>query len=259
MTVVTSVTPLPCLPEAEKIGLFKQFCTDPTEWYCVITKQSIFFPQSGGQPSDLGAMAGCGSIFKVMQVRSTPTQCIIHLGTFSGPDHFVSSVEVVQEIDSERRTLNSVYHTAGHVLNDAVLQLNNGLGIEGHGVSKAHFFPSGSYVEFDGLIASSKKGSIQEKVDELLNSNLKVLTKWWNAEELVAKKAFGLDRYSVPEYEGERTRVTVIDGLSAWACCGTHVEFTGDVGRIIVGGFRRRHGKTSVGYKVGMGRKDCEE
>jgi hypothetical protein len=94
MTDVFSVTPFLCLPVAEKNGLFKQFCTDPAELYCVITEGMILF---------------------------------------------TSEIKVLQQIESERRTLNSVYHTAGDILNDAVLQLNDELGIEEHGISKAHF------------------------------------------------------------------------------------------------------------------------
>jgi Ser-tRNA(Ala) deacylase AlaX len=194
---------------------------------------------------------GTRSVFYVLQVRSTTARCVIHLGTFSDPEIFFRvGGEVRQEIDGEARLLNSVYHTAGQILNDAILQLNAELGIEKHAVSKAHFFPSGSYVEFSGLIAASQKDTIQNEVDMLVAKKLKVLTYWWSEEELREKRPFGLDRFLASGEEGENTRVTCIKGLSAWACCGTHVGDTGEVGRIVIRGLRRRNGKTSVGYKV---------
>jgi misacylated tRNA(Ala) deacylase len=251
-TKILSISPFEDLPEPETLGLFKQFCSHPTPLHCVITEETIFFPQSGGQPGDIGSMTqpGSSSIFTILQVRNTTSKCVIHLGTLSDPETFFETgEEVSQEIDGEARQLNSIYHTAGHILNDAVLQLNADLGITEHGVSKAHFFPSGSYVEFNGLIASAQKDVIQNKVDELAAQKRKVLTHWWNGEELQEKQLFGLDRFS-PLGKGEKTRVTCIEGLSAWACCGTHVRDTREVGRIIVRGLRRRNGKTSVGYKV---------
>lgn len=141
-----------------------------------------------------------------------------------------------------------MYHTAGHILYDAVLSLNHVLQID-EGVSKAHFFPTGSYVEFNGLIENTHRAAIQVEIGELVAKRSNILTYMWDAENS-EKTPLGLDRIGVDVLEDD-VRVTMIEGGNPWACCGTHVDDTGAVEGIVLSKkFRRSNGKTSIGYKV---------
>jgi Ser-tRNA(Ala) deacylase AlaX len=271
------------MPEAE---FFKKYLDNPATVYCIITEETIFYPQSGGQPrfvallcpkfypgilvcvlngkqpnahsfvlnSDIGTMTSISSsdaIFKVLHAKTLPSKCVIHLGTFTSseaPSMFIAGEAVRQDIDDVTRNLNSVYHTAGHILYDAVLSLDDILQVE-EGVSKAHFFPTGSYVEFNGLIENAHRAAIQAKVEELVAKQSKILSYMWNAES-PEKIPLGLERMSADALE-EDVRVTMIEGGYPWACCGTHVDGTGSVEGIVLSKkFRRSNGKTSIGYKV---------
>ncbi|MCV5185672.1 hypothetical protein OFB79_26000, partial [Escherichia coli] len=64
--VVSAITPFPALEETNKL-LFKKGTDND---FAIVTDQTIFHPQGGGQPSDEGVMTmGDVSVFRVSMVR----------------------------------------------------------------------------------------------------------------------------------------------------------------------------------------------
>src|SRR5438094_256625 len=81
-TVVRAVRSVASLEEANR-GLFKGA---KEEDHVVVTEQTIFHPQGGGQPSDVGVMeAASGASFDVSAVRMNAVTEgeVLHLGRFS--------------------------------------------------------------------------------------------------------------------------------------------------------------------------------
>ena len=73
----------------EERMLFKSaYPTDDSHFHVVVTAETIFYAQGGGQPSDTGIMtsASSGSLFHVDTVRSAPDGRILHLGRFESPE-----------------------------------------------------------------------------------------------------------------------------------------------------------------------------
>lgn len=114
-TVVTAIKPFAALEESNK-QLFKNG-TD--EDHVVITDRTIFHPQGGGQPSDVGSMIGqMGASFTVTAVRmdSVCDGVVLHLGRFGETEKssiatFKEGETVTQAIDVEKRLLYSRLHT----------------------------------------------------------------------------------------------------------------------------------------------------
>ncbi|KAF4994245.1 hypothetical protein FDECE_13184 [Fusarium decemcellulare] len=234
--------------EQENRDLFKQG-TD--EDCAVITEQTIFHPQGGGQPSDVGKITGQdGVVFTVEAARmdAIGNGQVLHFGRFNSPgESFSQGQGVNQEIDVEKRLLYSRYHTAGHVLGSAVSHLLRDK-IEGFDELKASHFPDSASCEFQGLIEGKWKESIQKQVDVFIAAKMPVEIDWWDEEEF---RKNGLERLT-PDASfvapGEKFRVVKIVGAEVYPCGGTHVDTTDLCGDTAVKKISRSKGKSKVSY-----------
>ncbi|KAF4175371.1 hypothetical protein CNMCM8927_008608 [Aspergillus lentulus] len=218
--------------------------------YVIVTEETIFHPQGGGQPSDNGQMKSernHNASFEVKNVRKSTDNRIYHLGKFSDQAQSIQEGEVViQKIDTAKRNYHSRYHTAGHVLGLAVRQLKDRIGSVSE--VKANHAPGMACVEFRGLIAGEHKAIIQDTVNQLVQRNLSVNVDWWGEEKAKAQCVALPEGFAVPS-DGN-IRVVDIEGAGAYPCGGTHLPTTQDIGRIIVRKISRQKGITKVSYDV---------
>jgi Ser-tRNA(Ala) deacylase AlaX len=252
-TKVTAVHAFTSLEEANR-GLFKQG-TDQD--HVVVTEKTIFHPQGGGQPSDVGTMTGpSGVTFDVQAVRMDTVRDgqVLHLGRFTGSGGSSSSPfkpddTVEQSIDADKRLLYSRLHTAGHVLGAAVRHLLE-KEVEGFDELKASHFPDSAACEFAGLIEAKWKDPVQKKVDEYVAAAMPVEIDWWDEEDF---RAHGLERL-IPDRSltapGEKFRVVNIVGAEVYPCGGTHVDTTDLCGPTKVKKISRSKGQSRVSYTV---------
>jgi len=250
-TAITSITPFSSLAEANRL-LFKSATEDDS---VVTTKETIFHPQGGGQPSDVGEMtSSSGAKLAVSMVRMDALNDgqVLHLGRFESPEKVFSVGETAtQSIDVEKRLLYSRLHTAGHVLGSAVRHLLEDK-IEGFDELKASHFPDSAACEFQGLIEGKWKGDIQEKLDSFIKAAMPVEIDFWDEEEF---RKNGLERL-IPSEEGvklapgEKYRVVRIVGAEVYPCGGTHVDTTDQCGKVGVKKISRNKGTSRVSYNV---------
>lgn len=242
-----SVRSATSLEEANQ-SLFKQASDDD---HVVITEQTIFHPQGGGQPSDVGIMKSPTSTFNVSAVRMDAVSSgqVLHFGRFEGDSTFAEGDQVTQEIDTEKRLLYSRLHTAGHVLGAATRKLLEDK-IEGFDELKALHFPDAASCEFAGSIEGKWKDAIQKKVDEYVDADLPVEIEWWSEEDF---KKNGLERLITENPNvaaGEKFRVVKIVGADTYPCGGTHVDSTQACGKTTVRKISRSKGTSRVSYAV---------
>ncbi|WYZ43996.1 hypothetical protein EsH8_VII_000432 [Colletotrichum jinshuiense] len=247
-TIVTAVRPFADLEDANR-QLFKD---GGDQDHVVVTEQTIFHPQGGGQPSDVGSLAGpAGASFAVSSVRMDAVRDgqVLHLGRFGGAARFAAGDEVEQAIDAEKRLLYSRLHTAGHVLGAAVRGLLENE-VEGFDELKASHFPDAASCEFQGLIDGAWKAPIQARLDELLAAKLPVRVDFWDEDDFRRR---GLERL-IPDRSlappGEKFRVVEIVGAEVYPCGGTHVDSTDQCGETVVKKISRSKGKSKVSYAV---------
>lgn len=252
-TVVTRVQSFASLEESNRL-LFKQ---GSDEDHVVVTEQTIFHPQGGGQPSDVGDIVNASGVsFAVALVRMDAVHegQVLHFGRFSqsssSPAPIFSAGEFVQQaIDAEKRLLYSRFHTAGHVLGSAVRHLLE-KEVADFDELKASHFPDSAACEFQGLIEGKWKESIQKKVDEFVAAKMPVEIEWWDEDEFRARGLEKLipDRSLVPP--GEKSRVVNIVGAEVYPCGGTHVESTDLCDPTTVKKISRSKGTSRVSYTV---------
>ncbi|KAK7427309.1 hypothetical protein QQZ08_006246 [Neonectria magnoliae] len=247
-TIVATTRPFSALEEVNR-QLFKQ---GGDEDHVVVTEQTIFHPQGGGQPFDVGAMTDqFGTTFNVLSVRMDAVRDgqVLHFGRFAGAGTFKEGGAVEQEIDVEKRLLYSRFHTAGHVLGSAVRHLLE-KEVEGFDELKASHFPDSASCEFQGLIEGKWKEPIQKKVDEFIAAKMPVEIEWWDEEDFRKRGLEKLipDRSLVPP--GEKFRVVNIVGAEVYPCGGTHVDTTDLCGDTKVKKVSRSKGQSRVSYTV---------
>lgn len=252
-TTVVSIRPFSALEEQNR-AIFKDGGDDD---YVVVTKETIFHPQGGGQPSDEGSITSVASPAVSINIRAARMDVVndglvLHLGRFKDPTATtLQPGDVVeQSIDAEKRLLYSRLHTAGHVLGSAVRHLLE-KEIEGFDELKASHFPDSAACEFRGLIEGKWKQPIQERVDDYLRRAMPVEIDFWTEDDF---KREGLERL-IPDRSllppGEtKFRVVRIVGAEVYPCGGTHVDTTDLCGATTVKKIGRSKGISRVSYTV---------
>ncbi|RHZ62008.1 putative alanine--tRNA ligase [Aspergillus thermomutatus] len=251
-TIVRAIHPFPALEESNR-QLFKQG-TDAD--HVVVTDQTIFHPQGGGQPSDEGTMTSAsGAAFTVAAVRMDAVRegQVLHFGRFTTASTVFSEGDTVEQaIDTDKRLLYSRLHTAGHVLGAAVRHLLE-KEVEDFEELKASHFPDSAACEFQGVIEGKWKDPIQQKVNEFVAAKLPVEVEWWDEEDFRKR---GLERL-LPDRSlvapGEKFRVVNVVGAEVYPCGGTHVDTTDLCGPTTVRKITRKAGKSKVSYTVSAG------
>lgn len=251
-STVLSCRPLQDLEEANQ-QIFK--LADPDKVYhAVCTKETVFHPQGGGQPSDEGEMTSeDGSVkFTVTAVRMDVVNNgqVLHVGHFTTPSTFAPGTKVQQSLDVEKRLLYSRLHTAGHVLGSAVRHLCEPE-IAGFDELKASHFPGSASCEFQGLIEGKWKEAFQSRVDEYVERDMPVEIEFWTEEQF---RENGMERL-IPDRSflapGEdKFRVVRIRGAEVYPCGGTHVKGTKGCGKTTVKKIARSKGISRVSYSV---------
>ena len=216
--------------------------TDDKVRTVIILDQTIFYPQGGGQPYDTGTIKNATATFVVEEVRFVEG-LVRHSGHFEG-NAIIKGAAVTCLVDERRRLLNCKYHSAGHVIDMALLEL--GLNWSPF---KGHHFSNGAYVEYVGSLEGVDK--------EKLKTDIENLCKKYCAEDRTVKIVFmehlemkAMCHY-VPETlpAGKPGRV-VLFGDFGVPCGGTHVAHLGDIKGITIRKIKAEGDHVKIGYDV---------
>lgn len=184
----------------------------------LVLDRTIFYPQGGGQPSDIGVIEFGEKKYNIHFV-SFLNGNVLHY-TKDDIKNLALGGNIQMSIDKEKRLLHSKCHTAGHL----VAGLANRLFEDLIG-KKGYHFLDGPYVEFEGLLKSSIEDfhvQLNEILVEFLNLDLRINA--YAVEPDFIKKLKLPIGFQAPE--GKSLRVVEIEGLDPVPCGGTHIEST---------------------------------
>lgn len=147
-------------------------------------------------------------------------------------------------VDKARRDLHSRLHSAGHIVDMAVTELNLGW-IPG----KGYHFPDGPYVEYIGSLENLDKEKLKMDIEHACNAFI--------GEGRETKLVFMPKEkmhevcHFVPDYipEGKPARV-VMYGDFGIPCGGTHVHNISDIKHMTIRKVRDERGNIRVGYDI---------
>ncbi|MEC8022481.1 MAG: alanine--tRNA ligase [Myxococcota bacterium] len=188
----------------------------------VVTQNTPFYAESGGQSGDTGTLSNDSGVFEVTDTQRPIDGVIIHLGEFTqGMFQVGETVEL--NVNSEQRNRTRKNHSATHLLHHA-LRVTLGDHVKQRG---SHVGPDRLRFDFShfGPVTADELRNIERMVNERILSNVAVSTDILSKEEAVAcgAVAFFGDKY------GETVRMLSISD-SIELCGGTHVHATGDIG-----------------------------
>jgi len=205
---------------------------DDAEQFKVVLNQTVFHPQGGGQPTDIGTITVGESTFAVEHVamRSRESGIIEHAGKFVAGGVFSVGDTAVLAIDGENRKLCARLHSAGHLL-DAAMKAAGRTDLE---PSKGYHFSKGAYVEYIGTVEAADR----EPLTELLNKEISALV----------TGATDVD-VQLPDASGKTPRVVTMGGVSC-PCGGTHVKNVGEIKGVIVTKIQKKKKAVRVSYTI---------
>jgi len=188
--------------------------------------QSAFYPESGGQPTDLGKLikVDSGDEFVITRVAKADDK-IFHFVDKPGlePGDKVHGI-----IDWERRYLFTRYHTACHIL-ATIVHETTGAHITGNQIASDKARVDFDLENFDrSLIAS-----FEEKANALIADSRPVAILFLSREEAFQIPSLVKLKMALPEHIGT-IRIIDIQGFDQQACAGTHVKNTFEVGKIAI-------------------------
>ncbi len=194
----------------------------------VITNQTPFYGESGGQVGDTGTIAVADSVlFDVTDTQKKVGDLFIHFGVLKKGE-LKKGLDVLMTVDAERRAATARHHSVTHLLQAALRKI---LG--------DHVTQKGSSVRPDGMrfdfsqprpITFDKLRAVENEVNRNILKNLEVTTRITTPDAAVKEGAMAL----FGEKYGDEVRVVSMgsgeDKVSVELCGGTHVKRTGDIG-----------------------------
>ena len=195
-----------CQFSAQVIG-----CEEIKGKYEILLDATAFYPEGGGQACDLGTLGGAA----VLDVQEKD-DVIFHLCDKPLPvDEIAEGV-----IDWERRFDLMQQHSGEHIVSGIVHSML------GHHNVGFHVGSDRMEIDFDGPVSAEDLQDIETKANRAVWENLPIRC-WYPSEEELPNTF-----YRTKKALSWPVRIVQIPGYDSCACCGVHVQNTGEIGLI---------------------------
>ncbi len=214
----------------------------------VILDKSAFYPTSGGQQHDTGAING----FKVLNVLKQGNHIIHEIET----NDLKEGDLVDGKIDKDRRTQLTIHHTATHIINGSAKRIL-GNHIWQAGASKSVKKARLDITHFDSL-SETELQQIEDTANSIVKDNLEIKKQLMPRKD--AEEKFGFVLYQGGAVPGKVIRVVNIPDVDVEACGGTHLNRTSEAGKIkILKTSKLQDGIVRIEFTAGKAAEQSEE
>jgi len=188
----------------------------------VILDRTVFYPNSGGQPGDIGHLdLSDGAKLEIIDTQKGD-QGILHITAESNrvpaPGDAVTAV-----IDWDRRHRLMRMHTCMHLLCSIVPM----------GVTGGSIRDGSARLDFDAPDPLDK-AEITQRLNQLIEENHPVVTSWITDAELDNQPDLVRTMSVQPPRGGGRIRLVNVKDVDLQPCGGTHLKSTGEIGKVLV-------------------------
>ncbi len=205
-------------------------CRKQEDCFSVILDRTAFYPEGGGQPADIGVL----NTVNVLDVQEKDG-VIMHMTDRA----LEPGMAVTGGINWTNRFLLMQQHSGEHIVSGIVHRL---LGFDNVGF---HMGSKAVTVDFNGELNEDHMATVELLANTAVFQNIPICTEYPAPEKLAA-----LNYRSKKELSGDVRIVTVKD-YDVCACCGLHVERTGEIGAIKLLSSQRYKGGTRVALLIG--------
>ena len=186
-------------------------CEEDKKGWQVVLDRTAFYPEGGGQPADHGLLGGA-SVLDVHDAGGV----IRHLTDRP----LEPGSEVEGKVDALRRLDLTQQHSGEHILSGLLHSM--------FGAENVGFHIGEDYLLMDLSVQVDAEGlaRAEEAANRVVWQDVPTEAVWYEKEQLAR-----LTYRSKKELEGP-VRLVTMPGADCCACCGTHVQRTGQVGQI---------------------------
>ena len=224
---------------------------------CLILDRTIFYPEGGGQPSDIGIISVEGKIYEVTYAEKMNNIVLHHIAVpkdgdkdslFSTLKGYIGT-EVHMAINWNRRITLARHHTGTHlviaaarkVLGQHIWQAGAQKGLARSRIDLSHY----------KRITQEELNEIEKLANEYVMMNIDLDINWLSRDD--AEKEYGFTLYQGGVVPGSQIRVVKIPGIDVQACAGTHLDRTGEVGPIKINKTERvQDGVERIDFSAGL-------
>ncbi len=205
----------------------------------ILLDRTIFYPQGGGQPADHGTITSENGAFIVSDTRLDELGNVYHYGEYESGT-LNKDETVTLKIDVDRRQLNAKLHSAGHLLDIALVKM----GLTDLIPAKGFHYPEGPYIQYEGTLENPQEliPELEKTVNEMVAEKLPI-----HAKELTQEEAQTKGIYAPP---GKAARVVNFEGYDEFGCGGTHVHDSSELGHITIRKISSKKGRTNIAYAL---------
>ncbi|WP_297982821.1 alanine--tRNA ligase [uncultured Methanobrevibacter sp.] len=232
----------------------------------LIFDRTIFYPEGGGQPSDIGIVSIDGKIYEVIYAEKLNNIVLHRLALkydkdasdedkqnqradlIAGLKEFIGE-NLNMAINWNRRITLARHHTGTHlviaaarkVLGQHIWQAGAQKGLERSRIDLSHY----------KRITQEELNEIEKLANEYVMANIDLDINWLSRDE--AEKKYGFTLYQGGVVPGSEIRVVKIPGIDVQACAGTHLDRTGEVGPIKINKTERvQDGVERIDFSAGL-------
>ncbi len=198
--------------------------------YNIILDRTAFFPEGGGQDADSGTLNG-----KEIEYVFEKGDDVVHVCAVP----FDIGEKAKGIIDFDKRFLIMQKHSGEHIFCGVAHAL---YGVENMGF---HIGSECITVDFDKIITPEEVRNTEKITNEIIWDNRKITSSFPTHEE-----AENIEFRSKKEIKGQ-IRLITIENCDVCACCGTHVNRTGEIGALKITSISKKRSGTSVTMQVG--------
>ena len=196
----------------------------------IVCDSSVFFPEGGGQPSDIGTVASDKGVFEVTHAFDESLESDVWHMTDAPAGTFKVGDQVELAIDFDFRFRNMQRHLGEHMLSGAMYTLFDG--------PNKGFHMGEDYITVDidlgGRMFTDEELDLAERtVNEAIWADLPVTVTWFDDYE----SSLSMPSRKQTPHEGRISVVTVgdlDDPFDCIACCGTHPSRSSEVGLLSI-------------------------
>ena len=186
-------------------------CGNKAPYWEVVLDSTAFYPEGGGQAADKGTLGG----IEVLHVREEGER-VLHL--MAQPLPVGETVEGI--VDYAHRFDLMQQHSGEHIVSGII---HSKYGYHNVGF---HMGWESITIDFDGIIPPEELPEIERLANEAVYRNIPL--KIWTPSPEELPGVFYRTKRALPW----PVRIVQVPGFDSCACCGLHVERTGEIGLI---------------------------
>ncbi|MBO4355233.1 MAG: alanyl-tRNA editing protein [Clostridia bacterium] len=192
--------------------------------------RTAFFPEGGGQYGDCGFI---GEVY-IYDTRTKDSR-IVHISD----KPLTIGQEYHCKLDKKQRFRNMQHHSGEHILSGLFHRLYgyNNIGF--------HLGKDRVTIDIDANLHEEEIRTVELSANEAVYKNVPVKTYFPTKEEL------SKINYRSKKEIADDLRIVEIEGYDVCACCAPHVNYTGEIGAILISDYIKYKSGTRITIKCG--------